>query len=72
VNNGVDAFRLPRRGKDLPSQAEKAKEVSEAITKLGNGAKSLFVPLDVASEESWVAAMETVEKEMGSISILVR
>lgn len=43
-----------------------------SIEKLGNGAKSMFVPLDVANEESWIAAMDAVEKELGPISVLVR
>lgn len=56
---------------DLPSQDSNAKEVLDAIQKLGNGTKASFVELDAASEESWIAAMEKIESTMGPISVLV-
>jgi NAD(P)-dependent dehydrogenase (short-subunit alcohol dehydrogenase family) len=50
-------------------KAETGNETVAAIN--GRGGRAFFVSLDVTNEESWIAALETVERECGRLDILV-
>ncbi|KAI9006840.1 short-chain dehydrogenase/reductase SDR [Hyaloraphidium curvatum] len=54
---------------DLPSKEAQGKEVAEAIGK--GGGEAIWVPLDVSDEEGWRAAVDSAEKQLGPLSVLV-
>ena len=50
-------------------QAEAGEGIAKALNEAGH--RALFLNLDVTAEQSWVSAMEAVEKEAGRLDILV-
>ena len=51
-------------------RAEEAAETVAALNQM-RADSACFVPLDVASEEGWIAALQQAEAHLGPISILV-
>jgi len=73
-NGRAGAIEMGKRGasvavSDLPAFEKEGQEAVAAIKAFGS--KAIWVPLDVAKEDQWVKAIETIEAQLGPLDILV-